>query len=72
MTVAEKDTLKDRIYALIRESSQPLRLPDFETKLAGKFSSTFDVREAVLQLVREDKAEFTPDWRVIAKSVAAR
>jgi hypothetical protein len=55
--------LENLILAILREAGEPLTIPQIEAKLASKGRGpvdTFDVRNAVWQLVETQRAEFTP------------
>jgi hypothetical protein len=62
--------LEERIVTILREANgQPLSLPQIEERLAaaglGPFD-TFEVRDAVWQLIGKRKADFTPRRHVKA------
>ena len=61
MTVAQKQDLQQRIFAILHEHNKPLRVPEIEVflKVAGDWTAdTFDVRDAVSALIANGRAEF--------------
>lgn len=67
MTVAQMPILADKVLGILEKASKPLSVPEIEQELVGQTeieADTFDVREAVWRLVREQRAEFTPRRRV--------
>jgi hypothetical protein len=63
MTTAQREELQTLILQILREAGEPLTIPQIEAKLAAKGPGpfdTFDVRNAVWQLVESQRAEFTP------------
>lgn len=63
MTTAQREELENLILAILQEAGEPVTIPQIEAKLVsqgrGPFD-TFDVRNAVWQLVETQRAEFTP------------
>jgi hypothetical protein len=63
LTVAQQNSLKNQILDIIAASSEPLSLPTIELKLKQANDSdadTFDVRDAVAELVQKQQAVFVP------------
>jgi hypothetical protein len=62
MTTAQREELENLILTVLRESSEPVTIPQIEAKLVstgqGPFD-TFDVRSAVWRLIDTQRAEFT-------------
>jgi hypothetical protein len=63
MTTAQRAELEKLILAILQEAREPLTIPKIEEKLSSKGQGpfdTFDVRNAVWQLVDTEQAGFTP------------
>ncbi len=71
MTTAQRAELEKLILDILRGAAKPLSLPQLESALVasgqGPFD-TFDVRNAVWQLVNKGQADFTPRRYVRAAS----
>jgi hypothetical protein len=71
MTTAQREELENQVLAILRETGRPLTIPDIEARLTSQGQrsfDTFDVRNAVWQLIETQRAEFTP--RRYVKAVA--
>lgn len=63
MTVAQQKNLETHVFEIIQASGTPLSIPQIEVKLRNENvwdANTFDVRDAVAELIEERKAEFVP------------
>jgi hypothetical protein len=64
--------LYEMVFELVHDAAGPLPVAEIERKTWEMFGdeefNTFQVRAAVWQLVREGRAEFTPDREVRALS----
>ena len=68
MSVAQMSDLRRRIVAILQQAPKPLSIPEieFELKKEGDWDSdTFDVRDAVHQLLYEQKAEHYHPGRLV-------
>lgn len=63
MTVAQRETLQTQVLNIVQSSCEPLSVPQIEVELRNRDiwdADTFDVRDAVAELIAERKAEFVP------------
>jgi hypothetical protein len=70
MTVAQLNNLGEKVLQLLQGAGESLTIRQIETRLAEQHAGadTFDVRDAVWQLVADGRAEFTP-WRAVKPAV---
>jgi hypothetical protein len=65
MTIGQIPDLDSKVLEILKRASGPQSVSDIEAALAGQIDAdTFDVRDAVWRLVREQQAKFTPLRRV--------